>query len=119
MPKFSSYVKRDGTVEPAYDLSKWDQTEAANQPSQGAKGYKEFVLKIRQEQPMLYNTLIAADDNSGQNALTNNGIKDQNTLGKYITAHTYNLISNGATPIALLEEASKGKTKAKLFSKSK
>ena len=119
MPVFSSYVKRDGTVEPAYDLSKWDQTEANNSPSQGAKGYKEFVLKIRQEQPMLYNTLIAADDNSGQNALTSAGIKNQDTLTKYITNHTHNLIGNNATPIALLEEASEGKTKAKLFSKSK
>ena len=120
MPKFSSYVKRDGSVEPAYDLSKWDQTQAGGQPTAGAKGYKEFVLKIRQEQPMLYNTLIS--DGSGQNAnkpLTNNGIKDQDTLGKYITAHTHNLIGNGAQPIALLEEASEGKTKAKLFSKSK
>ena len=118
MPKFSSYVKRDGSVEPAYNLSKWDQTAATNDPSQGAKGYKEFVLKIRKEQPMLYNTLIAADDNSGQNALTNNGIKNQGTLTKYISDHTFNL-TNGATPIALLEEASEGKTKAKLFSKSK
>ena len=119
MPKFSSYVKRDGTVEPAYDLSKWDQTAAADQPSAGAKGYKEFVLKIRQEQPMLYNTLIAADDNNNQNPLTSAGIKNQDTLGKYIQSHTYNLIGAGATPIALLEEASEGKTKAKLFSKSK
>ena len=118
MPKFSSYVKRDGTVEPAYDLSKWSSTEAGNQPSQGAKGYKEFVLKIRQEQPMLYNTLIAADDNSGQNALTSAGIKNQATLGQYISDHTFDL-TNGATPIALLEEASEGKVKAKLFSKSK
>ena len=119
MPVFSSYVKRDGTVEPAYDLSKWSSTEAGNQPSAGAKGYKEFVLKIRQEQPMLYNTLIAADDNSGQNALTSAGIKNQATLQQYISDHTYNLIANGAQPIALLEEASEGKTKAKLFSKSK
>ena len=119
MPKFSSYVKRDGSVEPAYNLNKWSATEAASDPSAGAKGYKEFVLKIRSEQPMLYNTLIAADDNSNQNALTSAGIKDQNTLTQYITSHTYNLIDNQATPIALLEEASKGKTKAKLFSKSK
>ena len=120
MPKFSSYVKRDGSVEPAYNLSKWDQTEAAGQPSTGAKGYKEFVLKIRQEQPMLYNTLIS--DGQGQNAnkpLTNNGIQDAATLSQYIADHTYDLKPNGATPIALLEEASKGKTKAKLFSKSK
>lgn len=117
MPKFASYVKRDGTVEPAYDLSKWSSTEANDKPSQGAKGYKEFVLKIRQEQPMLYNTLIAADDNSGQTPLTSAGIKDATTLTKYITDHTYNLVGNGATPIALLEEASEGKTKAKLFSK--
>ena len=119
VPRFSSYVKRDGSVEPAYDLSKWSSTEASNQPSAGAQGYKEFVLKIRKEQPMLYNTLIAADDNSGQNALTSAGIKDQATLTKYISDHTYNLTGTGTTPIALLEEASAGKTKAKLFSKSK
>ena len=118
MPKFSSYVKRDGTVEPAYNLNKWSATEANNQPSQGAKGYKEFVLKIRQEQPMLYNTLIAADDNNNQKPLTSAGIKDAATLQTYIQNHTFNL-TNGATPIALLEEASEGKTKAKLFSKSK
>ena len=117
MPKFSSYVKRDGSVEPAYDLSKWSSTEANNPPSQGAKGYKEFVLKIRQEQPMLYNTLIS--DGSGQTALTSAGIKDAGTLSTYIQNHTYNLIGNGATPIALLEEASEGKTKARLFSKAK
>ena len=118
MPKFASYVKRDGTVEPAYDLSKWSATEANNQPSQGAKGYKEFVLKIRKEQPMLYNTLISDGQNTN-NPLTNNGIKDQTTLENYITSHTYNLVGNGATPIALLDEASEGKTKARLFSKSK
>ena len=118
MPVFSSYVKRDGTVEPAYDLSKWDQTQAAGQPSAGAKGYKEFVLKIRKEQPMLYNTLIAADDQTNTVPLTSAGIKDANSLAQYITDHTFNL-TNGATPIALLEEASEGKTKAKLFSKSK
>lgn len=120
MPKFSSYVKRDGSVEPAYDLSKWSSTEANNQPSQGAKGYKEFVLKIRSEQPMLYNTLIAADDNSGQNALTSAGIKNAATLQTYIQKNTFDLTTGtGATPIALLDEASEGKTKARLFSKSK
>ena len=118
MPKFSSYVKRDGTVEPAYNLNKWSATEATNDPSAGAKGYKEFVLKIRQEQPMLYNTLISDGQNTN-NPLTNNGIKDANSLTKYISDHTYNLIGAGATPIALLEEASEGKTKARLFSKSK
>ena len=117
LPKFSSYTKRDGTVEPAYDLSKWDNTQTNNQPSAGTKGYKEFVLKIRKEQPMLYNTLIG--DGNGNTALTSAGIKDQGTLTKYITDHTHNLIGNNATPIALLEEASEGKTKAKLFSKSK
>ena len=118
MPKFSSYVKRDGSVEPAYDLSKWDQTAAQNQPSQGAKGYKEFVLKIRSEQPMLYNTLIG--DGNGSTALTSAGIKDANSLAQYITKNTFDLTTGtGATPIALLEEASEGKTKAKLFSKSK
>ena len=119
MPKFSSYVKRDGTVEPAYDLSKWDSTQTNNQPSQGAKGYKEFVLKIRKEQPMLYNTLIAADDNSGQNALTSAGIKSQQTLTAYITAHTHDLIANGAQPIALLDEEGTPTTKKGIFSKSK
>ena len=119
MPVFSSYVKRDGSVEPAYDLSKWSATEAGNQPSQGAKGYKEFVLKIRQEQPMLYNTLIEADDKNNTVPLTSAGIKNQTTLTNYINSHTHNLIGNNAQPIALLEEASEGKTKAKLFSKSK
>lgn len=112
MPKFSSYVKRDGSVEPAYNLNKWSATEANNQPSQGAKGYKEFVLKIRKEQPMLYNTLISDQGNTSAN------ITDNNSLQAYITKNTFNL-TNGATPIALLEEASEGKTKAKLFSKAK
>ena len=112
MPTFSSYVKRDGTVEPAYDLNKWSATEASNQPSQGAQGYKEFVLKIRKEQPMLYNTLIS------EQGTTNANITDQATLSTYITNHTFDL-TNGAQPIALLEEASEGKTKARLFSKAK
>lgn len=120
MPKFSSYVKRDGTVEPAYDLGKYDTNDNSHGAQQsGQKGYKEFVLKIRQEQPMLYNTLIAADDNSGQNPLTSSGIKNQQTLTKYITDHTYNLIANGATPIALLEEEGTPTTKKGIFSKSK
>ena len=118
MPKFSSYVKRDGSVEPAYNLNKWSATEATNDPSTGAKGYKEFVLKIRKEQPMLYNTLIS-DGNNNQNPLTNNGIKDQQTLTAYITAHTHDLIGNGATPIALLEEEGTPTTKKGIFSKSK
>ena len=118
MPKFSSYVKRDGSVEPAYNLNKWSATEAVSDPTPGAQGYKEFVLKIRQEQPMLYNTLIAADDNSGTTPLTSAGIKNAGTLQAYITKNTFDL-TNGATPIALLEEASEGKTKARLFSKSK
>ena len=67
---------------------------------------------------MLYNTLIAADDQTNTVPLTSAGIKDAGTLAKYITDHTFNL-TNGATPIALLEKASEGKTKAKLFSKSK
>ena len=117
MPKFSSYVKRDGSVEPAYNLNKWSATEAVSDPTPGAQGYKEFVLKIRQEQPMLYNTLISEWQN--QKPLTNNGIKDQTTLDNYINSHKYDLIAAGAQPIALLEEASEGKTKAKLFSKSK
>ena len=119
MPKFSSYVKRDGTVEPAYNLAKYDKNDNTTvQNDQGSEGYKEFVLKIRKEQPMLYNTLIAADDSGGTKPLTSAGIKDANSLATYITNHTFNL-TNGATPIALLEEASEGKTKAKLFSKSK
>lgn len=116
MPKFASYVKRDGSVEPAYNLNKWSATEAGSDPSAGAKGYKEFVLKIRNEQPMLYNTLIG--DGNGNTALTSAGIKDAGTLSAYITKNTFDL-TNGATPIALLDEASEGKTKAKLFSKSK
>ena len=117
MPKFSSYVKRDGTVEPAYNLNKWSATEATNDPSAGAKGYKEFVLKIRQEQPMLYNTLIG--EGNGGAALTNNGINNQVTLTNYINSHTYNLIGNNATPIALLEEEGTPTTKKGIFSKSK
>ena len=117
MPVFSSYVKRDGTVEPAYDLGKYDTNDNSHGAQQsGQKGYKEFVLKIRKEQPMLYNTLIG--DGNGNTALTSAGIKDAATLQTYITNHTFDL-TNGATPIALLEEASEGKTKAKLFSKSK
>ena len=118
MPVFSSYVKRDGSVEPAYDLNKWDNTQTNNSPSTGAQGYKEFVLKIRKEQPMLYNTLIS-DGQNNQKPLTNNGINNQVTLQQYITNHTHDLIGAGAQPIALLEEASEGKTKARLFSKSK
>lgn len=117
MPKFSSYVKRDGSVEPAYNLNKWDQTAAGSDPSTGAKGYKEFVLKIRSEQPMLYNTLIS--DGSGQKPLTSAGIKDAGTLQAYIQKNTHNLIANGATPIALLEEAEAPTTKKGIFNKSK
>lgn len=118
IPKFSSYVKRDGSVEPAYDLGKWDENDNTHgaQPSQGAKGYKEFVLKIRQEQPMLYNTLIS--EGNGNTALTSAGIKDANTLQQYITDHTFNL-TNGATPIALLEEVEAPTTKKGIFNKSK
>ena len=115
MPVFSSYVKRDGTVEPAYDLSKWSATEAGSTPSTGAKGYKEFVLKIRSEQPMLYNTLIS--DGSGNTALTSAGIKDANSLQQYITKNTFDL-TNGATPIALLDEGTPI-TKKGIFSKAK
>ena len=118
MPVFSSYVKRDGTVEPAYDLGKYDTNDNTHGAQQsGQKGYKEFVLKIRSEQPMLYNTLIAADDNSGQNALTSAGIKDAGTLSAYITKNTFDL-TNGATPIALLDEGTPT-TKKGIFSKSK
>ena len=113
MPKFASYVKRDGSVEPAYNLNKWDQTAANNDPSAGAKGYKEFVLKIRNEQPMLYNTLI---DTNGK---TNANITDAVSLKAHIDKNTFNLATPGTTPIALLDEASEGKTKAKFFAKSK
>ena len=120
MPVFSSYVKRDGTVEPAYDLSKWSSAEANNKPSQGAKGYKEFVLKIRKEQPMLYNTLIEADDKGNTVPLTSAGIKNQATLEAYITKNTFDLTTGtGATPIALLEEEGTPTTKKGIFSKSK
>ena len=114
MPVFSSYVKRDGSVEPAYNLSIYDSTDSQ---ANGAKGYKEFVLKIRKEQPMLYNTLIAEDDKTNTVPLTNAGIKDKQTLTKYISDHTFNL-TNGATPIALLEEGTPT-TKKGIFSKSK
>ena len=119
LPKFSSYVKRDGTVEPAYDLSKWSSAEAGSTPSAGAKGYKEFVLKIRKEQPMLYNTLIEADDKTNTVPLTSAGIKDQTTLDNYINSHKYDLIAAGAQPIALLEEAGTPITKKGIFNKSK
>ena len=117
MPKFSSYVKRDGSVEPAYNLNKWSATEAVSDPTPGAQGYKEFVLKIRKEQPMLYNTLISEWQN--QKPLTNNGIKDQTTLDNYINSHKYDLIAAGAQPIALLEEEGTPTTKKGIFSKSK
>ena len=120
MPVFSSYVKRDGSVEPAYNLNKWSSTEANNQPSTGAKGYKEFVLKIRKEQPMLYNTLIEADDKGNTVPLTSAGIKNQATLEAYITKNTFDLTTGtGATPIALLEEEGTPTTKKGIFSKSK
>ena len=117
MPKFSSYVKRDGSVEPAYNLNKWSATDAGSDPSTGAQGYKEFVLKIRSEQPMLYNTLIAADDQTNTVPLTSAGIKDANSLQQYITKNTFDL-TNGATPIALLEEGTPT-TKKGIFSKAK
>ena len=118
MPKFSSYVKRDGSVEPSYNLAKYDKNDNATvQNDQGSEGYKEFVLKIRKEQPMLYNTLISEGDNNNQNALTSAGIKDATTLNAYITKNTFNL-TNGATPIALLEEGTPT-TKKGIFSKSK
>lgn len=118
IPVFSSYTKRDGSVEPAYDLGKWDENDNTHgaQPSQGAKGYKEFVLKIRQEQPMLYNTLIS--EGNVNTALTSAGIKDADTLQKYIKDHTFDL-TNGATPIALLEEVEAPTTKKGIFNKSK
>ena len=82
MPKFSSYVKRDGTVEPAYNLSIYDKTDPQ---ANGAQGYKEFVLKIRKEQPMLYNTLRS------DQGITNANITDKNSLTQYITKNTFDL----------------------------
>ena len=118
MPKFSSYVKRDGTVEPAYDLGKYDTNDNSHGAQQsGQKRYKEFVLKIRSEQPMLYNTLIS-DGQNNQKPLTSAGIKAAGTLTQYISDHTFNL-TNGATPIALLEEEGTPTTKKGIFSKSK
>ena len=112
VPKFSSYTKRDGTVEPSYDLSKYDTTQNPN--ANGSKGYKEFVLKIRSEQPMLYNTLI---DTNGK---TNANITDQNSLQQYITKNTFDLTTGtGATPIALLDKEGTPTTKKGIFSKSK
>ena len=119
LPKFSSYVKRDGSVEPSYNLAKYDKNDNTTvQNDQGSQGYKEFVLKIRSEQPMLYNTLIAADDKTNTVPLTSAGIKDATTLNKYIKDHTFDL-TNGATPIALLDEEGTPTTKKGIFSKSK
>lgn len=113
VPRFNSYTKRDGTVEPAYNLGKFDEQDNSTiNNDNGAKGYKEFVLKIRQEQPMLYNTLIS------DQGVTSANITNADTLNKYIKANTFDL-TNGAKPIALLDEASEGKTKAKFFAKSK
>ena len=114
VPKFSSYTKRDGSVEPAYDLNKWDENDnTGTHNTPGTKGYKEFVLKIRSEQPMLYNTLIS------DQGVTNANITNADTLNKYIQSHTYNLIANGAQPIALLEEEGTPITKKGIFNKSK
>lgn len=113
VPKFSSYVKRDGTVEPAYDLNKWDENDnTGTHNSPGTKGYKEFVLKIRQEQPMLYNTLIS------DQGVTSANITNAGTLSAYIQKNTFDL-TNGAQPIALLEEEGTPITKKGIFSKSK
>lgn len=106
MPSFKSYTKRDGSVEPAYDLSKFNESSAGI--ASGAKGYKEFVLKVRNEQPMLYNTLIDA------NGLTSANITDDTSLTAYITKNTYDLAPQGATPIALsLDEEEETTTKKK------
>lgn len=105
MPSFKSYTKRDGQVEPAYNLSIYDGNSTN---ASGAKGYKEFVLKVRNEQPMLYNTLI---DASG---LTSANIKDDNSLNAYIQKNTYDLAPQGATPIVLsLDEEEETTTKKK------
>lgn len=110
MPSFKSYTKRDGSVEPAYDLSKFN--ESSTGIANGAKGYKEFVLKIRNEQPMLYNTLIDA------NGLTSANITDDTTLTNYITKNTYDLTPQGATPIALdLDEEETTTKKKGIFKK--
>lgn len=105
MPSFKSYTKRDGQVEPAYNLSIYDVNNAN---ANGAKGYKEFVLKVRNEQPMLYNTLIDA------NGLTSANITDDNSLKAYIQKNTYDLAPQGATPIVLsLDEEEETTTKKK------
>lgn len=105
MPSFKSYTKRDGQVEPAYNLSIYDGSNAS---ANGAKGYKEFVLKVRNEQPMLYNTLIDA------NGLTSANIKDDTSLNAYIQKNTYDLAPQGATPIVLsLDEEEETTTKKK------
>lgn len=105
MPSFKSYTKRDGQVEPAYNLSIYDENSAN---ANGAKGYKEFVLKVRNEQPMLYNTLIDA------NGLTSANIKDDTSLNAYIQKNTYDLAPQGATPIVLsLDEEEETTTKKK------
>lgn len=109
MPTFSSYTKRDGSVEPSYNLSIYDST---NNNANGAKGYKEFVLKVRNEQPMLYNTLIDA------NGLTSANITNDTALTSYITKNTINVMDATSTPIALSNDFN---TKAKkgIFNKSK
>lgn len=105
MPSFKSYTKRDGQVEPAYNLSIYDENSAN---ANGAKGYKEFVLKVRNEQPMLYNTLIDA------NGLTSANITDDTSLNAYIQKNTYDLAPQGATPIVLsLDEEEETTTKKK------
>ena len=110
MPSFKSYTKRDGSVEPAYDLSKFN--EQSSGIANGAQGYKEFVLKIRNEQPMLYNTLISST------GLTSANITDDTSLSAYILKNTYNLAPQGATPIALdLEEEEETKKKKGIFKK--
>lgn len=87
-------------------------TTSTNANASGAKGYKEFVLKIRQEQPMLYNTLIDA------NGLTSANITDDTSLSAYITKNTYDLAPQGATPIALdLDEEEETKKKKGIFKK--
>ncbi len=109
MPTFSSYTKRDGSVEPSYKLSIYD---GSNANASGAKGYKEFVLKVREEQPMLYNTLIDA------NGLTSANITDDNSLTSYITKNTINVMDANSTPIALSNDFNT-KSKKGIFNKSK
>lgn len=69
LPNYKSYVKRNGDVVPAYNLSNFDD-------------YKRFKLELRKSQPMLYNTLI------DENGITGNGVKDSGTWSTFISDNT-------------------------------